>query len=199
MKKPITILALICVSLTAFSQGLVVIGSQNTTIVVDTNRAAVNLHYVVVADTSWIDQPCILKITGFTINGMDSLILDSGGKGSAVYLRLRGGTDFNYRFIPTETFSAEVTLTTTAKRGSYLLVNSTSGAKTVNPPANPKIGDWFGVIDSRGQSGTNNITVDFISASQKYHGSSTNAVLSTNAASERFEWFGTTIGWVNVR
>jgi hypothetical protein len=71
-----------------------------------------------------------------------------------------------------------------------LLVDSTSGTVTVNlPTAVGLIGKQFIIKDWKGQSGSNNITVDG-SGSETIDGSATN-VLSTNYASLRIVSDGT--------
>lgn len=76
------------------------------------------------------------------------------------------------------------------------LMNSTSGALTVKAPASPVAGDWFAVSDSRGQAGTNNITIAFTVAAQNLHGSSQDHVISTNKGFAKFVYVNSTVGWV---
>ncbi len=76
------------------------------------------------------------------------------------------------------------------------LMNSTSSALAVKVPATPVAGDWFSVSDSRGQAGTNNVTVAFTSASQKLHGSSQDHVISANKGFVKFVYVNSTVGWI---
>lgn len=90
---------------------------------------------------------------------------------------------------------SEQTSTYNANPWQLVPVNTTGGAVTVNPPSSPDPGDEFGVFDSRSQAGTNNITIDFVTAGQNLNGSSVNEVMSTNGDSRSFRYIDSTIGW----
>lgn len=90
----------------------------------------------------------------------------------------------------------EITTADTAEVYNILPVNTTSGAVTVTPPATPSAGDWFAVSDSRGNAGTNNITVDFTTAAVNFHGGSADHVISANKGFARFTYVNSTIGWI---
>lgn len=154
----------------------------------------------ILADTNWCNYRCVLKVTGFTINGIDSIILDGGGVGSVAHLWLSMDTldtDFYGRVEVQEVFLEEVATDTTAKKGAWLPVNSTSAVRTITPPSNPRKNDWFGIIDSRGTSASNNITVDFSAASQNFSGGAVDDVIATNKYSYLYIYSGdATVGWL---
>jgi hypothetical protein len=91
--------------------------------------------------------------------------------------------------------TAEVTASTTAVKFTTLPVDCTGGDRTIDPPASPATGDWFAVSYSR-IAATNTITIDFISAGQKYYGSAATSPTISSAATVRFEYINSTIGWV---
>lgn len=90
----------------------------------------------------------------------------------------------------------EITTSDTAEFYNILPVNTTSGAVTVTPPATPSAGDWFAVSDSRGNAGTNNITVDFTTAAVNFHGGSADHVINANKGFARFTYVNSTVGWI---
>lgn len=88
----------------------------------------------------------------------------------------------------------------TAERGKINPVNSSGvvSTLTVNPPASPLAGEWFGVSDSRGSAASKNIIIDFTTASQKLHGATANYTISTNSDYARFTYLNGTVGWVKT-
>lgn len=104
----------------------------------------------------------------------------------------------NGAILGVDNFLDEVAATSTAQIGKISLVNTTAAARTVNPPANPVAGSTFAVIDSRSNAGTNNITVDFTTASQPFYAAAANDTLSTNGASVTYLYVNDTIGWVKL-
>ena len=93
-KRLIPIIAGLLFAMGAFAQGTVVFANRTATIVPDTSGA--NYIYTVIADTSWYVANCSIDIPGYTIGGLDTLVLDYGGKGTTVLLMLRHGTNFDY-------------------------------------------------------------------------------------------------------
>lgn len=91
---------------------------------------------------------------------------------------------------------SEVTSKVTATLYSILPVNTTSGAVGVTVPSSPVAGDWFAVSDSRGNAGTNNITVEFTTAAVNFHGGSADHVINTNKGFARFTYVNSTVGWI---
>ena len=91
------------------------------------------------------------------------------------------------------------TTTFTASRGVIHLVNSSAAARTVNPFASPQINDRFAISDATASSATNNITIDFSTASQKLYGTVQNYILNRNGAYVEFIYVGTTTGWIATK
>lgn len=89
--------------------------------------------------------------------------------------------------------------THTALINNIALINCTAAPRTVNPPASPVNGDWFAVSDARAASGSNNITVDFVAASQKLYGSTQNYILNTNGGYVKFMYVNANTGWIATK
>ena len=85
-----------------------------------------------------------------------------------------------------------------ASDGSLIPIDVTTNARTVTPPSNPTFASLFGVVDSRGNAATNNITIDFISAGENFHSSSQNYVLNTNNEFAKFRYVNNIVGWVKT-
>lgn len=83
---------------------------------------------------------------------------------------------------------------------NYVPVDVSSTATIFTPPASPQAGDWFAVVDSRGNAGTNNITVDFngVTPVQRYYGVQQDDVLSTDQISVRYLYIDSNVGWVRT-
>lgn len=81
---------------------------------------------------------------------------------------------------------------------SYLTpINVTGASSTVTPPTPLGANSRFELVDSRANSPTNNILVDFIGAGQKLYGStSQNYTLNSSGAFVRFRYLNSTIGWI---
>jgi hypothetical protein len=80
----------------------------------------------------------------------------------------------------------------------FLPVNVTSNTVEIDLPAGtPSSGDVLKITDSRANAGTNNITIDFISAGDNLHGSSQNAVLNLDGSTVTFTYINAAIGWVS--
>jgi len=90
--------------------------------------------------------------------------------------------------------AAEATGAVQAINGTLHPINVSAGTSLVTPPADPVIGDMFGVVDSRGASATFNITVD--TSGPKLHGASADRVISTNSACVMFRYVDATVGWI---
>lgn len=88
----------------------------------------------------------------------------------------------------------ETNTTVTAKKFYLLPVDVSAGLVSINPPSSPAAGDWFIVVDSRNNAGTNNITVN--TSSQKYYAASVNTTLNTNGVFIKFIYVNSTIGWI---
>ena len=154
-------------------------------------------------------SPCILvPPSGYTINGTTHYTWNWGEKGSEITIytdtitndvviveeKLVRSKSAQLRY----SVAAEATFTTTASVGQIIPVNSTAGARTVNPPTGLRAGDVFGVVDSRGTAGTNSITVDFTTAGIKLHGATVNHILSTNGGTAMFMYVNSTVGCVRI-
>jgi hypothetical protein len=108
---------------------------------------------------------------------------------------VEGWVDYPYRAM-IEEILAEVTTTGTAVFGSLLPVDVSGGIATVTPPADARETNKFGVVDSRGNAATNNITVDFVTAGYNFYGASANDVIATDEAMYRYTFINSTVGFV---
>jgi hypothetical protein len=99
-------------------------------------------------------------------------------------------------YVDEDKLSMEITAADTAVVYEILLVNVTSTAVIVTPPVSPSVGDWFSVSDSRGNAGTNNITIDFDGVGVNLHGGSADHVISANKGFARFTYINSTVGWI---
>ena len=89
----------------------------------------------------------------------------------------------------------------TAVIGSLHLVDVTNESEdpvtiTVLPPSNPSEGDSFQISDSRSDAGTNNIIIDFVTATQTFHGASANYTINANKGFANFVYTNETVGWI---
>lgn len=84
----------------------------------------------------------------------------------------------------------------TAYVNTVLSVSTGDNAITVTPPPVRQPGDWFTIVDTSGNAGTNNITVGFIAAGISFHGGSENYVINTDKGFAKFVFVDTTVGWV---
>lgn len=92
------------------------------------------------------------------------------------------------------------TLTATTIAGQVFqtsLIDVSSGAATVNPPPTAllKDGYWFAVSDLLKNAASNNITVDFTTATQNLNGSSQDHVISADGGFARFTWSAANSTW----
>lgn len=92
--------------------------------------------------------------------------------------------------------TSEQTGTINANVNDLIPVDVSAGTATVNPPASPAANDTFAVSDSRGNALTNNITVDFVTATQNLHGTSQNDVININEQYREYVYVDSTIGWI---
>ncbi|MDJ0652500.1 MAG: hypothetical protein QNJ27_05805 [Simkaniaceae bacterium] len=92
--------------------------------------------------------------------------------------------------------NAEQSANFTATVGNLEPVDCTSAAITVTPPAAPSPGDRFAVVDSRANSATNNIIVDFASAGQNFYGTTDTFGFNEDGAYVTFKYLSAVIGWV---
>lgn len=79
------------------------------------------------------------------------------------------------------------------------LVDCSGGTITVDPPSSPSVGDRFALSDATANAGTNNITVDFTTATQKIYGSVQDYILNVDGGYVEFMYVGTTTGWVATK
>ncbi len=86
--------------------------------------------------------------------------------------------------------------TTIAVLNQVLPVDCSNNTVLVTPPLAPMPGDIFAVSDSRGNALTNNISIDFVGASQFLHGRSQNDILNNNADYREYLYINAVIGWV---
>lgn len=98
--------------------------------------------------------------------------------------------------IPILLFDTERTTSLTAVLNTLHPVDVRAGSAAVTPPTSPTAGATFVVCDSRANSATNNITVNFVGASQKLYGADTNYVFNVNGLTKRFRYINGTIGWI---
>ena len=85
---------------------------------------------------------------------------------------------------------------TFAAATSYLTpINTTNAIATVTPPSGT-VNDRFALVDSRANSATYNITVDFSGAGDLLYGSLQNYVMDQDGAYATFRYLNSTIGWV---
>lgn len=87
----------------------------------------------------------------------------------------------------------------TASLGVVNIVNTTSTAIEVTPPASPSIGDCFAVVDGTGNGSNNNITVDFSGSGENFHGSSQDYIMNLDNDYGEFLYVGSTVGWIRKK
>lgn len=103
----------------------------------------------------------------------------------------------NWRALTLDAMSLEQDTTINAEAWKLHPVDVTNIAATVNPPGSPFRGMWFSVSDSRGNAASNNITIDFTTASDKFHGASaTNYVMGSNFEFKNFVYVDDDVGWI---
>lgn len=78
-------------------------------------------------------------------------------------------------------------------------VDCSGGARIVTPPPTPQIGNRFAVVDARAASATNNITINFTTASQKLYGTIQNYIINANGGYAEFIYMGSSTGWVATK
>ncbi len=94
------------------------------------------------------------------------------------------------------TISTEQIANFTATKNALIPVDVTTIPITVTPPATPVTGDIFGIVDSRFNAQTNNITVDFTTATQNLYAASNNWIINIDGGYVEFIYINSTIGWV---
>lgn len=87
------------------------------------------------------------------------------------------------------------TSTVTATLNKTILVDTSSSAITINPPTGFSVNDFFRVCDVTCNALTNNVTIDFVTASQKMSGSIQNYYLNSDCGCAEFQYVGSTTGW----
>ena len=94
---------------------------------------------------------------------------------------------------------AETSGTINASENQLIPVNTQTVTSTVNPPVSPTDGETvFGVIDSRANASTNNITIDFVTSGQNYYGTSQNLILNTDQEYAQLVYIDSGVGWVRI-
>lgn len=79
---------------------------------------------------------------------------------------------------------------------AYLTPVNVSGvASTITPPAG-SVNVRFALVDSRANSATNNITVNFSGGGYNLYGSLQNYVMDQDGAYATFRYLNSSIGWV---
>lgn len=102
----------------------------------------------------------------------------------------------------TYALDSETLQTTTFTAAKFVIntVDCSGGAVTVNPPSSPVVNDRFAVVDATASAKINNITVDFVTATQKFYGSSSNNyVINANGGFVEFVYIGSTTGWISSK
>ena len=94
------------------------------------------------------------------------------------------------------TIASEKIANFTAVKKELAPVDVTTIPITVTPPAAPVTGDIFAIVDSRFNSLTNNITVDFTTATQNLYASLNNWIINEDGGYVEFIYINATIGWV---
>ncbi|MDJ0689237.1 MAG: hypothetical protein QNJ41_12080 [Xenococcaceae cyanobacterium MO_188.B32] len=90
----------------------------------------------------------------------------------------------------------EQTADFTATIGNLEPVDCTALPVTVTPPPAPAPGDKFAVVDSRANSATNNIIIDFATAGQNLYGTADTFTFNEDGAMTEFKYLDATIGWI---
>jgi len=98
--------------------------------------------------------------------------------------------------VPVLLIDTERTTSFTAVFNTLHLADVRAGTCLVAPPVSPTAKSYFMVCDSRASSATNAITVDFVSASQKFYGADSNSVINTNGRCVTYRYINGTIGWI---
>lgn len=125
-----------------------------------------------------------------TVGGSELVLKDSRGRYTL--------TELQGHIIDT----TEITATTTVVYGEWYLVNVSSGTVELDlPSGTPNVGDSFKVSDSRGNSGTNNIEIDFFGASDKLYGATLtgageNYFINGDFSTVTFTYVSNIVGWV---
>lgn len=88
----------------------------------------------------------------------------------------------------------------TAIMGIINLVDCSGGVITVDvPTGTPQINSRFAISDATANAGTNNITIDFVSAGDDLYGASQNYILNVDGGYVEFIWMGATTGWIATK
>lgn len=74
-------------------------------------------------------------------------------------------------------------------------INTAGSVATITPPAGT-VNARFALVDSRANSATNNITINFSGTGDKLYGSLQNYVMDQDGAYATFRYLNSTIGWV---
>lgn len=92
--------------------------------------------------------------------------------------------------------ATEKTANFTAVKKELVPVDVATIPITVTPPATPVTGDIFAIVDSRFNAATNNITIDFTTATQNLYASLNNWIINEDGGYVEFIYISATIGWV---
>lgn len=109
------------------------------------------------------------------------------------------GNDTLSSFVKADAIETVQNTNFTATLGIVNIVNTTSTAIQVTPPASPSIGDCFAVVDGTGNGSNNNITVAFSGSGENFHSISQNYVMNLDNDFAEFLYVGSTTGWVRKK
>lgn len=129
-------------------------------------------------------------------NQARSIQLGAGGNQIPDSLQYQSVQVANNRLVTPFKIAPEIANTKTANPGEIIPVLTTNNPVIINPVLNPQPLDSFAICDSRSNASVNNITVDFVSNSQLFHGSLANHVIAADKGYAEFLYINNLIGWV---
>lgn len=127
---------------------------------------------------------------------LNKIVVGSSGNLQLTELNDAADEDLEIEYIGFPQLVAEATGTINANNKELIPVDVSAGTATVNPPSTPSAGFRFAVSDSRSNAATNNITVDFVTATDNFHGASANHVVSVDKGYAEFIYVNATVGWI---
>lgn len=153
---------------------------RDTSIIVSLTDSGSNISEFKVADTRR-NQEGIIYADNYSSGFVDRSLVDKEYTDNKAML---------------DSIAVEVDIVATATMFNILPVDATSSPITINPPTSPSIGEWFAISDSRANAGTNNITIDFTTATQKLFGSIQDYIMNVDGDFVRFTYVNATVGWI---
>lgn len=84
----------------------------------------------------------------------------------------------------------------TIRLGEYNLADVRAGAVTFTIPVGAKAGQSFTVVDSWGNSGTNNITINLVTNSYLSHGVAGNYTMNVDDSITKWTFINAAVGWI---